>query len=204
MIAPRAIAQILAPSEAHTSNLAGARPASRKRGCTSRCPRAPRCAQVRAMADDGLVVEIWNDPVWTPALRTLEDEGDARPLAQLFRDESKQPPPFEVVNALGKMLDPPQGYVGRHLKIITPTRARNKAIGKLVEDIKLRQRVLEAQKTLGKLEAAVSAIMKETGLSRAKIFNALRLNEREIVLKLSLILGEALREKVSSKKGPKS
>ncbi len=156
------------------------------------------------MADDGLVVEIWNDPVWTPALRTLEDEGDARPLAQLFRDESKQPPPFEVVNALGKMLDPPQGYVGRHLKIITPTRARNKAIGKLVEDIKLRQRVLEAQKTLGKLEAAVSAIMKETGLSRAKIFNALRLNEREIVLKLSLILGEALREKVSSKKGPKS
>ena len=64
--------------------------------------------------------------------------------------------------------------------------------------------MLEAQKTLGKLEAAVSAIMKETGLSRAKIFNALRLNEREIVLKLSLILGEALREKVSSKKGPKS
>jgi hypothetical protein len=100
--------------------------------------------------DDDVIVEIWNDPVWTPALAALEHEGNPKSLAKLLR-EGNSPPP-EVTTPWGRLLDPQKGYVGVKLVVKTAKRRRDKAIATIVKERELRQKILDDSRSIGKLE----------------------------------------------------
>jgi hypothetical protein len=137
--------------------------------------------------DNDVIVEIWDDPVWTPALAALENEGDPKPLGKLLRD--RLTPPLEVTERLGILLDAPEGYVGRTLTVKTPKRTRDKAIRLLSEDRKLRRRILAEFQKSGKLESAIATVQRQTGLSRSKLFEVWRLDDYETALRSQAILG---------------
>jgi hypothetical protein len=142
--------------------------------------------------DDDIIVEIWDDPVWTSALEALQRQGNPQPLAKLLCEG--QVPPLEVTKALGILLDPAPGYVGIKLVVKTPKRGRDKAFGAIYSDRRLRQRILDVQKSVGKLESEIATLQNETGLSRSKLFEALRLDDREVVRRSQVILGRGPRK----------
>ena len=137
--------------------------------------------------DSDFEIVVWNDPVWTPALRSLTDNSDPKPIAALLR--RGEVPPFEVLERLGIMLDPPNGYLWSSLVLKTPKRTWRDAGRALGEDRKLRQRILDLTDEFGSREAAIAKVREETKLSRAKLFETLKLDNEETFLRSQTMLG---------------
>jgi hypothetical protein len=148
--------------------------------------------------NDDVVVEVWDDPIWSPALEALEREGNPKPLAKLLREGLS--PPLEVTERLGILLDPPEGYVGLRLTVKTPKRRRDNAIRALVEDRKLRGKILAGLQETGKLESAIATVQQETGLSRSKLFEAWSVDDYEAVTRSQVILGYGPRKQSPPKR----
>jgi hypothetical protein len=137
--------------------------------------------------DDDIQVEVWDDPVWTPALTALTDQSNPKPIAELLSQGLV--PPNIVAQQLGIMLDPPDGYLGPSLIMKTPKRGWRDAIVALVEDRKLRARILEVRGDNGKVEAEIAMVSEETGLSRSKLYEVWKLDDRETVFRSQVMLG---------------
>jgi hypothetical protein len=153
--------------------------------------------------DDDIIVEVWDDPIWSPALKALQDEGNVQLLANLLRDCGKHPPPFEVTNELGKMLQPPKGYGGRKLKVISPKKGFEYRLSVLAREVKIRRSLEEATARLGKREAAIQEVMQQFRLGRAKLFELLSRSARDVVLEAEILLGNAQAgEEGSANAGP--
>jgi hypothetical protein len=144
------------------------------------------------MGDD-VVVEIWDDPIWRPALEALQKGSNPKPLAKLLREGLS--PPLEVTERLGILLDPPKGYVGPKLTVKTPKRGWDKVLQSIAEDRKLRKRISVVLQSAGKLESAIATVQKETGLSRSKLFQVWGLDNYEVVVRSQVALGYGPRKK---------
>jgi len=106
---------------------------------------------------DNLKVEIWDDPIWRPALHSLETMGDSEQLAKLLRAGNQ--PPNEVLERLGIMLSPPDGYAGPVFEVSFPKRSRQNAMQKLSEDLKIRDQIrLAHQEFSNNLESAIARL----------------------------------------------
>jgi hypothetical protein len=68
----------------------------------------------RATLDDGTVVEMWDDPRWTRAVKQLK-RGKTAALGRLMRAERQVPE--DITAMLAAMLDPPSGYLGIRLRV---------------------------------------------------------------------------------------
>jgi len=132
--------------------------------------------------------EIWEDAEWEPALRALEGYGmdsefsgkpDPKALAKLLR--SGKPVPEAVAKQLGWWLDPPWRNKGPSLTIHLPKRYYPTAKG-LKERIIVKRKVEEALEKMGKVEAAVADVQRQTGYSRSYIMDAWRLTVQEVVI----------------------
>jgi hypothetical protein len=151
--------------------------------------------------NDDFVVEIWDDPIWRPALEALERGGNPKPLAKLLREG--QSPPLEVTERLGILLDPPEGYVGPTLTLKSPKRGRDQALRALSEDIKLRKRIQAELEVTGKLESAITTVKEQTGLSRSKLFEVWDIDNYEAVVRSQVMLGYGPRKQSPPKRGKK-
>jgi hypothetical protein len=133
-------------------------------------------------------VVLIEDPIWDRALHVLEASGDASILAKLLRNG--EIPPTWALKQIGIMLSPPSGYIGPELKPHFGKRTRAGEINKLVEKRKIRDCVLKLAEKYGKLEAAVDEVMQQENLSRATIFNILKIDDKEAVFQSLKLLGE--------------
>ena len=134
-------------------------------------------------------VPVWDDPVWTPALHSLTEDADPTPIAVLLREG--EAPPFEVLERLGIMLDPPDGYIGHSLTVKRSKKNWRKAATKMGEERQIRERILLFVSKGMKKEAAIAQVMQETGLSRAKIFEILQLDNEEVVRRAETMFGRS-------------
>ena len=133
------------------------------------CQKISIDPQLRNLMKDNLKVEIWNDPVWGPALQSLETVGDSEQLSKLLRAGTQTP--THVLERLGIMLCPPDGYAGPFFKVTFPKRSRQNAMQKLLKDREIRDLIRLALQEFGNnLEAAMSSVKQKTRLSRAKLF----------------------------------
>lgn len=149
--------------------------------------------------EDKLKVEIWDDPIWSQPLKSLETDGKSEPLAKLLRAGIQ--PPTEVLERLGIMLAPPSGYIGPFFEIKVPKRSRKQAMQKLLEDQAIRSMIQDARQEFGNsLEAAIASVRAKTGLSRAKLFECWRLDSKASVGKTQTMLGYGPVERQSRKK----
>lgn len=131
-------------------------------------------------------VVVWDDPIWTPALHALTEKADSRPIAALLRDG--EAPPFEVLEKLGIMLDPPPGFIGHSLTIKTSKKHWRKVAAKIEAERKIRERILELNVDR-KLESAITEVGQESNLSRAKLFQILQLDNYEVVRRAETMFG---------------
>jgi hypothetical protein len=126
-------------------------------------------------------IEIWDDPVWRPALEALEGysgsgiytgKSDPKPLAKLLR--SGKPVPDPVAWRLGILLDPPWGKKGRVLILSCNERYTGQTeLKHFKEMFDLKKRLEVAKKSNGgKLEAAIAEVRGQTGKSRSHLMKA--------------------------------
>jgi hypothetical protein len=124
-------------------------------------------------------IEIWDDPIWRPALDALEGwqngqytgRPDPAPLAGLLC--SGLPVPEAVTKRLGEFLYPPWCEKGPHLLLKLPKRyAGDKNIKIVREMLFLKKEIASELGSPPNVEAAVAAVAKRTGRSRSHLLKA--------------------------------
>jgi hypothetical protein len=138
-------------------------------------------------------IEIWDDPVWRPALDALEgwqQDGrytgrpDPTPLARLLC--SGIPVPEAVTKRLGEFLDPPWGEKGPHFILKLPKKySGDKGVKFINEMLSLKREIESELGSPPNVEAAVEAVAKRTGRSRSHVMKAWTWNLQKSIQKTS-------------------
>lgn len=116
---------------------------------------------------DEMFLENIIGPDWLLALELFECDKNSTMLGELLK---KHIPPAWIAKEIGKMMAPSVGYRGAKLKIDLPKLSRKVAFDKLREKIDIQLRIKELEKDGRKVESVIAQIMKETGFSRATLF----------------------------------
>jgi hypothetical protein len=139
--------------------------------------------------------EVWDDPVWRPALDALEGwsqnsgytgKSDPKPLAKLLR--SGKPIPRPVSWRLGVLLDPLWGKKGNVLTLLFNKRYSGQTELKRMKemiDLKKKIEIEVAKQPHKKLEAAVAEVRRQTGKSRSHLLKAWTFEWQESILLLA-------------------
>ncbi len=123
---------------------------------------------------------------WQLARKRLEETGDVTALATLLKNSEGIP--TWVGHYVGRMLDPPAGYCGPKLRLRLPKRPQLDAVDQIIKKADLRERIL-AVKGPGQLEPAIAQVCKETGLSRATLFEVWKSDELEVARQIKRVYG---------------
>ena len=124
-------------------------------------------------------IEIWDDPVWRPALDALEGwqngqytgRPDPAPLARLLC--SGIPVPEAVTKRLGEFLYPPWGEKGPHFILKLPKKySGDKGVKFIKEMLSLKRQIENELGDPPNVEAAVAVLAKRTGRSRSHLMKA--------------------------------
>jgi hypothetical protein len=136
-------------------------------------------------------VEVWDDPVWRPALDALEGwqpdgqytgRPDPAPLARLLR--SGIPVPEAVSKRLGEFLYPPWGEKGPHLILKLPKKySGDKNVRFIKEMLSLKKEIENELGDPPNVEAAVAVVAKRTGRSRSHLMKAWTWNLQKTIQK---------------------
>ena len=101
----------------------------------------------RKKVSDDLVLEMWNHPRWSPALKALR-KGNTRPIGKLLR--SGGPVPEEIATALGIMLDPTPAYKGTRLEARAPKRWTTRRLLATYGEKRMVRKEIEAARKSGR------------------------------------------------------